>query len=211
MFDSGLRIGELLNLRFEDIIYPTNDYPWFKIVVKTEYSKTIGRTITLFWKDSRKYLEQYLNTLNPMSQEEPIFYISYAGVRKYLNKLGKDTLGKRANPHKFRKSSATHYASKLPTQQNLETRYGWVYGQGTANKYINRAGVGEEQYAQTLLGKSPESKDEMISKLKAEIQMTKEARDPEIDILKAQVKQLQDLISLSLKQNKSTTKERNWI
>lgn len=60
LFDSGCRIEEFLNIRFEDIEAPTTNFPYYKIDLREEYSKTSGRKIGLYWKHSTEAMAKYL-------------------------------------------------------------------------------------------------------------------------------------------------------
>jgi len=60
LFDSGARAEEFHNVRFEDIYLPTEKESFVKIAFKQEYSKTLGRTIALFWKFSQEAVKDYL-------------------------------------------------------------------------------------------------------------------------------------------------------
>src|ERR1051325_3153231 len=48
LFDTGARAEEFHNIRFEDIYLPEGKENFVKIVLKEEYSKTLGRTIALY-------------------------------------------------------------------------------------------------------------------------------------------------------------------
>ena len=52
LFDSGARAEEFHNIRFEDVYLPEGKENFVRIALKEEYSKTLGRTIALYWKHS---------------------------------------------------------------------------------------------------------------------------------------------------------------
>jgi len=54
LFDSGARIEEFLNIRYEDLQLPDKSSNYVKLTLKEEYSKTTGRVISLSWKHSTK-------------------------------------------------------------------------------------------------------------------------------------------------------------
>ena len=60
LFDSGARAEEFHNIRFEDIYLPEGKENFVKIALKQEYSKTLGRTIALYWKYSLEAVKEYL-------------------------------------------------------------------------------------------------------------------------------------------------------
>jgi len=60
LFDTGARVEEFLNIRFEDIELPDKNENFVKITLKEEYSKTKGRTISLYWKYSLEAVSDFL-------------------------------------------------------------------------------------------------------------------------------------------------------
>ena len=164
LFDSGMRAEEFLNVRFEDITNPTESFPYYKIEVKEEYSKTDGRTIGLYWKGSTKVMRDYLAECDK-KPKEPVFKKDYDAVRMFLTRLGKRVLNKRVHFHLFRKSSATFYASRLNRQQ-LCIRYGWKFSSDMPDVYIKRAGIEEEEVKEKMLGTNLEKLEKEIKGLK---------------------------------------------
>lgn len=142
LFDSGARIEEFLNIRFEDIEQPTANFPYYKIDFKTEYSKTEGRKIGMYWKHSTEAIGKYLQLIEKKDMKQRLVESEYDAVRMYLTRLGAKVLGKRLHPHLIRKSSATYYADKLNRQQ-LCVRFGWKFSSEMPDVYISRAGVDE--------------------------------------------------------------------
>lgn len=142
LFDSGARIEEFLNIRFEDIEQPTANFPYFKIDFKEEYSKTTGRIIGMYWKNSTEILGKYLQICEKKEPKARVFDMEYDAIRMFLSRLSRKTLNKNVNPHMLRKSSATYYADKLNRQQ-LCVRYGWKFSSEMPDVYISRAGVDE--------------------------------------------------------------------
>lgn len=163
LFDSGARAEEFLNIRYEDIELPTKDQNFVKITLKEEYSKTAGRVISLYWHNSlesvRDYFEQ--RKREGIRVSEPVYNGTYDSIRSFLRRLGNKVLQRNINPHLFRHSSATHYASKL-NRQELCYRYGWAFSSNMPDVYISRAGMQseklDEQFTQTEVG---EVKDEL--------------------------------------------------
>lgn len=146
LFSSGARAEEFHNIRHSDIILPKGNENYVKLRIRAEFSKTEGRTISLYYKHSleavREFLEQRIK--QGMKPEEPIFQKSYSRQKDWLNALGKRVLSRNLNYHIFRHSSATWLASKLNRQQ-LCIYYGWKFSSPMPDIYIKRAGVGMDE------------------------------------------------------------------
>ena len=156
LFDSGARAEEFHNIRFEDIFLPEGKETCVKIALKQEYSKTLERTIGLFWKCSLEAVRQYLDQriAEGIKPTEPVFKGNYAATRKLLARLGSRVLRRPVHYHLFRHSSATWYATQL-NRQELCRRYGWKFSSHMPDVYISRSGMEdkalEEKFAQTEL------------------------------------------------------------
>jgi len=117
LFDTGMRVGELLNLRVKDISL-NKESPSYVIVD----GKTGQRRATLVF--SVPYLVNYLNDLKDSEPNRPLFLTSYkkpldySNVRKLLHDL-KERAGikKRLHAHLFRHSRASIYANSMTEQQ----------------------------------------------------------------------------------------------
>ena len=142
LFDTGARAEEFLNIRYEDIQLPDKNENFVKMTFKEEYSKTKGRTISLYWKNSLEAVKDLLNERKEdgIRMDEPIFNKNYDAVRMFLIRLGKKVLKKRIYPHLFRHSSATYLATKL-NRQELCYRYGWAFSSNMPDIYISRSGM----------------------------------------------------------------------
>jgi len=142
LFDSGARAEEFLNLRFEDIHVAEGKDNFVKITLKEEYSKTKGRTISLYWRHSLNAITEYLNECarQRKSPQDPVFQGTYDAMRMFLDRLGQRVLKRHIHPHLFRHSSATYYATKL-NRQELCYRYGWRFSSNMPDVYISRAGM----------------------------------------------------------------------
>lgn len=156
LFDTGARIEEFLNIRYEDIKFPSNTHNFFKITFKTEYSKTAGRTISLYWKNSTEAIKDYVEQRmrEGIRTDEAVYNHSYSSIKCFLGRLGPKVLNKNIYPHLFRHSSATYYANKL-NRQELCIRYGWKFSSDMPDVYISRAGMDnkelDEKFTQTEL------------------------------------------------------------
>jgi len=142
LFDTGARATEFHNIRMEDVELPTGAQAYPKITLKEQYSKTKGRTVSLFWKHSVEAVTDFVRQREAEGahRTEPVFVQSYPAARKFLLRLGKRVLGRSIHYHLFRHSSATYYADKMNRQQ-LCIRYGWTFSSRMPDVYIARAGV----------------------------------------------------------------------
>ena len=157
LFDSGARAEEFHNLRYEDVYLPEGKENFVKITLKQEYSKTLGRTIALYWKYSLEAVQEYLaeRVAEGIKPADPVFRGDYTATRKFLQRLGNGVLKRPVHYHLFRHSSTTHYATKL-NRQELCYRYGWKFSSNMPDIYISRAGMEtkalDEKFTQTELG-----------------------------------------------------------
>ncbi len=142
LFDTGARAEEFCNIRLEDVQIPTGSDNFVKIALKEEYSKTKGRTISLYWKYSLEAIRDFLEERRKAgaSLSEPLFNDSYEALRGILKRLGTKVLGKSLHAHLFRHSSATYYAVKL-NRYELCYRFGWAFSSNMPDVYISRAGM----------------------------------------------------------------------
>ena len=142
LFDAGCRAEEFHNIRYEDIQLPTEKEAYLKIALKAEYSKTLGRTISLYWKNSLEAVREYLKLreLEGITSKDPVFDKSYNSGKLFLHRLGKRALNRKLSYHLFRHTSATFLATKL-NRQELCYRYGWRFSSDMPDVYISRAGM----------------------------------------------------------------------
>lgn len=196
LFDSGARASEFHNIRYEDIQLPEGKDNFVKLTLKEEYSKTKGRTISLYWKYSLEAIAEYLKEREQegIKSNDPVYSGSYDSARFFLMRLGKKILKKSIHFHLFRHSSATYYATKL-NRQELCYRYGWAFSSDMPDTYISRAGMEskelDEKFDHTELGelKVQLSKEqlerkrmqEQIEVMQAGIEQTMKFRDEFFD------------------------------
>lgn len=134
LFDGGFRIEEFLNIRMGDITLVEGDVPYYRIKVRTEYSKTEGREVPMFWKYSTDIIRDWLEINFDLSNDDQFFKSSYDGVRMLLNKIGSRT-GKKITAHKLRRSAAFHYANQGHGEYRINKRFGWASGSDVGGKY----------------------------------------------------------------------------
>ncbi|MFA7707994.1 MAG: site-specific integrase [Candidatus Pacearchaeota archaeon] len=146
LFDSGARAEEFHNIRVEDIDLPKEGETFVKLTLKEEYSKTKGRVISLYWKNSLSAVREYLNMRISQGAKygDQVILKSYGGGRQFFTRLGNKILKRHVHYHLFRHSSATYYADKMNRQQ-LCIRYGWRFSSPMPDRYINRGGVHQDE------------------------------------------------------------------
>ncbi|MCX6742038.1 MAG: site-specific integrase [Candidatus Pacearchaeota archaeon] len=146
LFSSGARIEEFLNIRYSDITLPKGEENFVKIRLRSEFTKTESRTISLYYKNcleaTRDFLKQREN--EGIKPEEAVLTKKYGNLRGWLSTFGKRVLNKRVSCHQFRHSSATWLASRLNRQQ-LCIYFGWKFSSNMPDRYISRNGVDMEE------------------------------------------------------------------
>jgi site-specific recombinase XerD len=139
LFDGGVRIEELLNLRIKDVTIErygsSNECPWIDV----RYSKTFARKIPLPLSSQclREWLTRHPDKFNLEAQ---VFPINYPTFLKRLRTLSLKSIGKKVTPHMLRHSSATYWAPKLNRYQ-LCAKYGWAFSSDMPDRYIKRKGI----------------------------------------------------------------------
>jgi len=188
--DGGQRAGEFINARFEDYIEPTKTFPYYKIDIKEEYSKTEGRTIGLYLKHSTEAVRDYLKGCDKTDLKKQVFPHSYDNVRGFLRRLGLRALKRPVHFHLFRKTSATFYASKLNRQQ-LCIRYGWKFSSEMPDVYISRAGIQEDEVKEKFLNTDLEK----VEKENRELQTKFSLQGEEIEKIKKNFKSMMQFLN----------------
>lgn len=192
LFDGGARAEEFHNIRYEDIFLPEGKENFVKVALKQEYSKTLGRTITLYWKYSLEAVKEYLaeRVAEGIKPTDPVFRSDYVSTRKLLQRMGQNVLKRPVHYHLFRHSSTTYYATRL-NRQELCYRYGWKFSSNMPDIYISRAGMEtkqlDEKFAQTELSgvkdelaqldQATKIKDERIKQLEQAMQVMQQNLD----------------------------------
>ncbi len=142
IYESGCRIGELLNMKNQDIKFKDKfarvrldgktGERWIPIVTSTVFlsqynqSKIKGKGNDYFW----------INNSNN-HRGEPL---KYAGAVSLIRNLfARANITKRSNPHSFRHSRATELAKTL-TEPQLRLFFGWERGSDTPSVYTHLSG-----------------------------------------------------------------------
>ncbi len=130
LYESGCRIGEILQMKIGDIHF---DSIGCTITVD---GKTGARSVRLMDKDRVKALLDWLN-IHPQKQDSEAFVwitlnrrecrpVSYAGIQDMIARIRKKAgISKDANLHAFRHSRATHLAKTVP-QAVMNKLFGWT-------------------------------------------------------------------------------------
>ena len=144
LWDTGMRVGELLNLRMKDVSLTEN------ISHVRVSGKTGDRQVPLVFSVPyfARYVNDYRTNANP---DSPLFTtiehntvseraIDYVHVTKLLKDLKRRTkTSKRLYPHLFRHSRATHYANSL-TEQQAKMYFGWAGSSNMVARYTHLSG-----------------------------------------------------------------------
>ncbi len=189
LFDSGARAEEFLNIRYEDIQMPEQNQNFIKITLKEEYSKTKGRTISLYWKHSLNAVKDFLGErINEgIKTDEQVFNNqTYNAIRFFLARLGQKILNKKITPHLFRHSSATYYATRL-NRQELCYRYGWAFSSDMPDVYISRAGMESRELDEKFKATEIEEIEKQMEQMKLLVdkhqKILEKLSNPENDLL----------------------------
>lgn len=137
LYDTGCRVGELLNLRIKDI--ESVEYGMKACLT----GKTGMRKVLLIF--SVPYLTEWLNG-HPVKEPNSYIWVkndgerlSYGRVRDLLSDIAKRVkITKKVNPHNFRHSRATFYASLLKEREMMEY-FGWRKSD-TVGIYVHLSG-----------------------------------------------------------------------
>ena len=134
MFDSGIRITEMLNLKRKDIT-PVPNSNKFYLNIREETSKTFGRKIKLMLCND--LLKQYLEQGN-FQNNDFIFVIDPRMANRYLKRLSERIFGKKLENLKentsnkpyitlydFRHSSCCYWLPRYQSESALKWRFGW--------------------------------------------------------------------------------------
>ncbi|MDX9857590.1 MAG: hypothetical protein RBT76_07365 [candidate division Zixibacteria bacterium] len=142
--------------------------------MRIEYSKTKPRTISL--PLSTKYLKTWLDEHPAKGKPEAqLFPLRYDNMRMIVHRVGRRVLGKQVAPHLLRHSSATYYANRLSNRFKLCYRYGWAMSSKQVDRYIDRAGIMEEETAQTIHEDERSKRSRESESLREEVVMLREA------------------------------------
>ncbi len=171
LYDTGIRIGELLTLRIKDIAF--DDYG-MKILVTGKTGPRIVRAIG----DSVGYVKGWMNVHPDQFNEDAILFCQFQNSHIELNhyavynmfkkvkrraiKIGFPK-NKRINPHKFRHNRATELASKVKGPV-LEKEMGWIPSSRMTRVYVHLSDEDVDKAILEAQGVKVEKKLEPIRK-----------------------------------------------
>ncbi|MCK4555210.1 MAG: tyrosine-type recombinase/integrase [Candidatus Aenigmarchaeota archaeon] len=125
MWETGARIGELLNIKLKDIMFDQR-----------------GATIRLDGKTGLRYVR--IAEVSPLLKswasgvhfrEQYIFNHNYASFKKHLNNIKKQLGYPEMYPHLFRKSRATYLIKRGVPEQLVKKYLGWAKNSKMLNHY----------------------------------------------------------------------------
>ncbi len=143
LWETGARIGELIDLRVGDL---EDNKHGLKVIIS---GKTGPRRLPLI--SSVPHLRSWLNSHPEGDNPEAWLWVNvgntnhggkmkYRSILKMLNKIGeKAGIEKKTNPHAFRHGRAT-YLSQRFTEAELCEWMGWVQGSDQAQRYVHLSG-----------------------------------------------------------------------
>jgi len=139
LFDSGVRIEELLTLQIRDVEFVHDGNA---LILHLRESKTVTRKIVIV--RSAPALIDWLNAhLGKVRRDSPLWIsengnpLRYHAVRTMLRKVrDRSSVDKPVNPHTFRKSAASHCAHML-TEAEAKERFGWVQSSKMLDIYVH--------------------------------------------------------------------------
>jgi len=158
LYDSGIRIGELLGIRKKDVDLNSEVA---HIVVN---GKTGMRKVPILF--SAPYVSNYLELVKDKKQEDYLWtglgtwsksnrLVDGAAIRKMLKAAAKKAgIEKRIYPHLFRHSRATYYANRL-TEQQLKAFFGWTGDSKMVSTYVHMSGRDIDDAVLQAYGKKP--------------------------------------------------------
>lgn len=147
----GMRAEEFHNIRGSDLELPKGKDVYVKIHLRNLFSKTQGRTISLYDKKVLPIVKKYLafRLSEGMKPEEPVCHITYNTGRNYFKEFGMKTINKPLTYHKFRHTTATRLSSKMNRQQ-MCIYFGWKFSSPMPDIYIKRSGVNMKDVEKTF-------------------------------------------------------------
>lgn len=163
LYDTGMRIGEILSLRLKDVSIEEDGA--IIHVPDDPGCKTGARDIYIV--ASVGYISQWMNA-HPTKDDpnaflfcgkEPRQCLSYNTVKAWLDRLAKKAgLKKKHNCHFFRKSRATALAKAGWSQAQLNAYFGWVISSDMASTYIMMTSWDTKEPMQRMYGIVPKEK-----------------------------------------------------
>lgn len=180
LFSSGARAEELLNLRPCDFEFGKD---FVQLTIRTETSKTNGRTISLYWNPCFEAIPEYIAERRKEGMKDTDYVLSsgYGSMTKWFKRFVKRAnLDIRLHPHLFRDSCATWLASKLNRQQ-LCVFFGWKFSSPMPDRYIARAGVNMQEIDTKVKNENIRELQTELERAKLEFKMKQEEMEKQIE------------------------------
>jgi integrase len=182
MYDTGIRVTEAYSIRVKDFKDDFN-----KLHIREEYSKTMGRTITL--KLCTMFIKEHIRT-NGLGPDDFIFTKKPFAFNKYLRSLAGKLFGSQESParksydkmrlYDIRHNACCYWLQRYPNRTGLMYRMGW-----SEEKEI--------KYYSEFLGLSDQiSDDDMITT------EDKTAYEKRIEVLERRLNKVNEFIKLSM-------------
>ena len=141
LYDSGCRIGELINMRIKDLGFDEFG-ALLRVTGKTGFRQVriVGNSIAYLraWLDNHP-LRNDVNAFLFCNLSDSILgrHLTYADVYSIIRHTAKRAgIKKRIHPHLFRHTRATILASKV-AEAPLEAQMGWVHGSRQTRTYVH--------------------------------------------------------------------------
>jgi len=151
LFETGIRVGELMNMKTSDIKFSSNGFGEITVSGKTGI-----RNIPNFYL-SAPYLKRYIAGhpnedkrkgwlwICPSNPNKPV---SYTIIRRVLNEAGRRAnIDKPLNPHNFRHSAVTHWDKIGLTDQEKKMLAGWT----TTEQLQTYSHIGKKQVKDKIM------------------------------------------------------------
>jgi integrase len=176
LMDGGFRIEEFLNIRNSDVTLIEGNAPYYRFKVRTEFSKTKGRDVPMFWSYSYEIIKAWIESKTEYKPDEPFFNSTYDGVRMLLKKIG-SRARQEITAHKLRRSSAFWYANSGHNEFQINKKYGWSPGSDVGGKFYieqSQIDIEEDKQKQKYENTKYEEMNEVLKKQVEENQILKE-------------------------------------
>jgi integrase len=174
LFDSGMRPGELLNLKVEDVIFDENG---LLVNVPVEGKRGQRRIRIVNTVHSEEALKEWLKYHEFKSDPYcPLFYRMDRRTKtkiriESLNKIVKDTgkkIQRNINSYTFRHSRAT-FLAKFMTEQEMKIYFGWTMGSDMVKVYVHMSCRDLDQKVLELNKKPVEKKEDLRQLIREEL------------------------------------------
>lgn len=167
-WDTGARIGEILNLKWKDVKFGEE-----LTTIRIRHSKTEPRPVPIRscvetlkdWREEHPEpeLDNYVFIKLRKDDPEDDHYpqLAYDSARVRFSRLADQAdVDCKSNPHAFRKGRATNLASQGMNQAQLCEYFGWVQGSDQAATYIRMSEKDTEKAVKRIHGMEVDEEDE---------------------------------------------------